>query len=287
MPLSCGGPILKLPTPGGGVTPQLPGDRRSRALKAAGDLTDAVFLGPQQSDLFVFAERQEVRRGLTVQGGWPHPASFAEPPRPHRGRHARIFSSTVATAASGDRFPEPLLPPPFMADSRMSRGPQRRAPGIESRVSLWSSHNNTSLSRCCDDQLNPSNSPASATAKDWPRSGPLPRSEPLRIATRMLWPRPSTVTTRPSSSEDRCAPIAVHGRQSKMWSWPLSGGCIGTTLSGFMGTSVTGRQLSSRTCSTMTTSDPMSWWNPYSRSLHQSQCGSTRRLDGGYSLPTG
>lgn len=57
--------------------------------------------------------------------------------------------------------------------------------------------------------------------------------------------------------------------------WRLWGGCIGATRTVCLATSVIGRRLSSRPYSTMTTPEPMGWWNPYSWSLHRSQCVSS------------
>jgi hypothetical protein len=153
VPLRGRGPVLQAPTAGRGVAAQLPGDGRGVPAQLTGDLADPCALGPKDRDLFPFRERQVAarQRGQTDRR---HAATLTEPPHSHRRRHTSLPAGVLARQPSGDRLPEPL-PILTARHRRPPRRPHRRPTRQTWPPPSGCSHRNTSLSRCCDDQLNP------------------------------------------------------------------------------------------------------------------------------------
>ncbi len=80
-----------------------------------------------------------------------HPATLAEPPGPDRRRDPRLGRGTT-----GDHIPEanPILTPRRRGSPRR---PHLATHGTDRLLTLPNTHRTTSMSRCCDDRLNPPN----------------------------------------------------------------------------------------------------------------------------------
>src|SRR5207248_3111384 len=114
-------------------------------------------------------------------------------------------------------------------------------------------------------------SPASATANAWPNSERHHRSAASEIPSTTRWPKPSTVSTRPSSS---AGPPRGPGRPSKTSSSPPWPGSTGTTPNASTAISTTSRRPSSKTPTTVPSTTTTSSLESNNPSLHQTQGGS-------------
>src|SRR6266542_5514057 len=111
----------------------------------------------------------------------------------HGGRHAARHSGVLTRQPSGDRLPEPLaiLTP---RHRRPTRRPHRRPTRQIPLSPAPSPHRNSSLSRCCDDRLNPPTPPSACPAPAAPRPRPAPAAPP--------WPTRRSRPARPRPPRD-------------------------------------------------------------------------------------
>jgi len=138
-------------------------------------------LSVQDGYLLAFGERHITARQGNKRERL-HPATLAEPAPPDSRRQSCRHAGFLTRQPARDTFPKSLLmltTPP----RRSPRRTQRRMQHPTSRSTLLSCHRNSSHSKCCDHQLNPPSSPASATGNDSPNSAPSPRSDRLATAT--------------------------------------------------------------------------------------------------------
>ena len=83
-----------------------------------------------------------------------HPAILAEPTRTNHRRHTSRHTSILARQPTSNPFPKPL-PMLTTPNRRTTRRPHHRPQRTISPTNLPCCHRNSSLSRRCDDRLNP------------------------------------------------------------------------------------------------------------------------------------
>jgi len=110
VPLRCGRAIFQPATSGGGVAPQLPGDRRCRPPESASDLLHRVALHAKERDLLSLCKREipaGERPRRESKHCWGHAACFPEPSCSYRLRHPGLDCGILTGHACRDRRPEP------------------------------------------------------------------------------------------------------------------------------------------------------------------------------------
>ncbi len=115
VPLRCRCAIFQTAASGGGVAPQLPGDRRCRPPESASDLLYGVALHAKERDLLSLRKREipagEWPRQESKHHGW-HAACLPEPSCSYRLRHTGLDCGILTLHACRNRRPEPA---PFIS----------------------------------------------------------------------------------------------------------------------------------------------------------------------------
>jgi hypothetical protein len=164
VPLRCRGAIFQAAASGGGVAPQLSGDRRCCPPETASDFLHGVALRAKEADLLPLHKR-EIPSGQRLcrqcKHRWWHAACsetilFLPPaalqPRPQQTHSPCLLRSLPRTAAAYLVLPRVVNLVTIMVLAQID----------PNTAFECSSH---PLSRCCDDHLNPPNTPRRSIAR--------------------------------------------------------------------------------------------------------------------------
>ena len=112
VPLRCRRAILQAAASGGGVAPQLSGDRRCCPPETASDLLHGVALRAKEAYLLPLHKRKIAsgpRLRRQCKHRWWHAACLPEPSRSYRRRHTGFDRCELTRLACRDRCPKPSL----------------------------------------------------------------------------------------------------------------------------------------------------------------------------------